>query len=50
MGGVVGHALKIGLEYMDKIKESPENCSAFNCPVEPDTAYKSILVRIVPAD
>ena len=47
MGGVVGHALKIGVEYMDKIKKGSANCRGFYCPSyrEPDHKLKSLFYR-----
>jgi hypothetical protein len=30
VGGVFGHALKIGLEYMDKIRKVFANCRGLN--------------------
>ena len=55
MGGVIGHALNIGLEYMDKIRKGSANCRGFYSPAEADPhsqvpAYKSALVKIVPAN
>ena len=52
MGGVIGHALNIGLEYIDKIKTSPVNCRGFYSPAEADPhsqvpAYKSVAVRFI---
>jgi len=35
MGRVIGHALKTGLEYMDKIKKGSANCRGFYCPALP---------------
>jgi len=29
MGGVIGHALNIGLEYIDKIRKGSANCRGF---------------------
>ena len=29
MGGVIGHALNIGLEYIDKIRRGSANCRGF---------------------
>ena len=29
MGGVIGHALNIGLEYIDKIRKGSTNCRGF---------------------
>ena len=52
MGGVVGHDLNIGLEYMDKIRKGSANCRGFYSPAEADPhsqvpAYKSVAVRFI---
>jgi len=40
MGGVIGHALNIGLEYIDKIRKGSANCRGFYCPSYREPAHK----------
>ena len=45
--GVIGHALKIGLEYMDKIRKGSTNWRGFYYPSYWAPAHKLVRMRIV---